>query len=329
MHCWLPETKGGNGHPTGSGIRHFDSKTRLALHLRCQKPAEIDAKQAWTPTLPSVGYFHPTLSAHIQICDSAADQWTLSAGNQAHAILEKLVDRGIMTLILAADAARCRRFKKVATASYRGTIEISSLGPARLLSNLRQRDLIRKKPLNVHGVLMKMYGLGVLLVGHSGVGKSELALELLSRGHQLVSDDAVELRHVGRGCLLGSSPELLAGFIEARGLGILDAGALFGRQAVASPVRIDLVFELYERPPTVHPTPTDVRLHGLRSARQLLGEFIPVISLSRRLGHNLAVLVEAGCRDHWLRLAGYHADACFIKKQQCRIDSGVDRRPSN
>lgn len=327
MHCWSHETAGGSDRIAGPGINHFDPKTRLALCLRCEKAAEINSEKIRIKGLPAAGYFHPDLPAHTQICDSAAEQWMLSAGNQAHEILQGLTDRGIASLILAADASRCPRFHKAAITSYRGTVELSNLEPVRLLSAFRRLEVTSKSPLNVHGVLMRMYDLGVLLMGDSGVGKSELALELLSRGHQLVSDDAVELRHIGHRCLLGSSPELLAGFVEARGLGILDAGALFGRQAIAPPARIDLVFELYERPVTLKNVPPDVRLHGLRSVREFLGEPIPVISLSRRLGHNLAVLVEAGCRDHWLRLAGYHADACFIKKQQYRIDSGIDQHP--
>lgn len=327
MHYWLPEESSGSGEPTAASACPLDSKTRLSLQLRCQKPGEPVARQTGVVTLPLAGYFHPRLPTHIQICDSAAEQWAVCIGQQqAHEVLETFRERGVTTLILAADATRCLQFHRMAEASYRGTIEISSLGPTQLITSLRRLQLARQDTLNVHGVLMKMHGLGVLLAGQSGVGKSELALELLSRGHQLVSDDAVELRRVGRGCLLGSSPELLAGFIEARGLGILDARALFGKDAIAPPTRVDLIIELYERPTPLRAAQADARLHGLRTTRNFLGESIPVISLSRRLGHNLAVLAEAGCRDHWLRVAGYHADMCFIKKQQSRIDFGVDRR---
>lgn len=166
-------------------------------------------------------------------------------------------------------------------------------------------------PLTLHGVLMHIHGLGVLITGASGVGKSELALELLARGHKLVADDAAELRRTGRR-LSGHCPALLAGFLEARSLGILNIRKLYGARAVRRRCAIDLVIEL--DPP--RPTESGLeRLTGRRGTRTLLGVEVPEISIPIRLGHNLAVLVEAACRDLKLRRRGYHADEDLAQRQ--------------
>jgi len=163
-----------------------------------------------------------------------------------------------------------------------------------------------------HGVFVRVEGLGVFLRGASGAGKSELALELLSRGHQLIADDIVEWRRGADERVQGTCPPLLTGFIEVRGLGILNARALYGENAVIAAAALDLVIDLGQG---AH-TGTEERLRGIRSVHAVLGVEVPEISLPRRVGHNLAVLVEAACRDHRLRLAGYRADEDLAQRQQ-------------
>ena len=170
-----------------------------------------------------------------------------------------------------------------------------------------------------HGVLVEVEGLGLLLRGNSGAGKSELAIELLSRGHKLIADDAVEW-HVGdNNRLIGRCPALLSGFIEVRGLGILDARALYGDSAVIEQTALDLVIDLDRRD---EPS-AEERLGGRRGRFVLLGQTVPEISLPQRLGHNLAVLVEAACRDHKLRLAGYCADQVLVERQLRCLESNL------
>ena len=165
--------------------------------------------------------------------------------------------------------------------------------------------------LTVHGVLLAIDGLGVLLMGASGSGKSELALELVTRGHRLVADDAVECHRQGDR-VQGRCPPLLAGFIQVRGLGILNLGRLYGDGAVATETGIDLVIAL-DATGDLQP---EQRLQGRRSMTRLLDIELPTVSLPWRVGHNLAVLVEAACRDHRQRLAGYDASTDLIDRQQ-------------
>jgi HPr kinase/phosphorylase len=159
-------------------------------------------------------------------------------------------------------------------------------------------------------------GLGLFLRGGSGSGKSELGLELLARGHKLVADDIVEWRRDAGGRVVGSCPPLLEGFLEVRGLGILNARALYGAAAVIPQAVLELVIDLGLRAEAT----AEERLHGRRSSHTVLGVTVPEISLPRRVGHNLAVLVEAACRDHRLRLSGYRADEDLVERQRRWLD---------
>ncbi|SEQ78711.1 HPr Serine kinase C-terminal domain-containing protein [Solimonas aquatica] len=171
----------------------------------------------------------------------------------------------------------------------------------------------------VHGVLLRVMGVGVLLTGASGVGKSELALELVTRGHQLVADDAVELRR-HRGRLIAFAPRLLRGFLEARSLGILNIRRLYGPHSIAARCELELLLRL-EAPQLLRDDGQE-RLGGRRGSVELQGFHLPEISIPIRLGHNLAVLVEAACRDLRLRQQGYRADDDLIQRQQQEILKG-------
>lgn len=170
-----------------------------------------------------------------------------------------------------------------------------------------------------------MHGCGTLLRGASGSGKSELALELVARGHRLIADDAVEWRRGADGSITGSCPPPLAGFIEIRGLGVLNLRALYGEAALAPGAPLELVIELGCGPGEG----AEERLHGRRGIFGLLGAEFAQISLPARLGHNSAVLVEAACRDHLLRKSGYRADQDLIARQRRLLESRSSDAPSD
>lgn len=176
---------------------------------------------------------------------------------------------------------------------------------------------------------MEMFGLGVLLSGPSGVGKSELALELLTRGHRLVADDAIDFSLDAEGRLIGHCPPLLRGFLEARSLGILNIGEMFGAGSLISSHRIDLIIRLeFRQEIPDHTQQALERLEGRRKTVRLLDVDLPEISIPIRLGHNLSVLVEAACRDHKLRQTGYRADEDFSARQSQAIHAS-DRKDKN
>lgn len=167
----------------------------------------------------------------------------------------------------------------------------------------------------LHGVLIEIFGLGVLLSGPSGVGKSELALEMLARGHRLIADDAAEFSLASDGRVVGRCPPLLYGFLEVRGLGVLHVGRMFGEPALRASKALDLILRL--SPPGEAVDPPD-RLRGRRHDRVVCGVSIPEIGLPVRPGQSLATLVEAACRDQTLKRDGYDAAEDFIARQaQC------------
>lgn len=176
----------------------------------------------------------------------------------------------------------------------------------------------------LHGVFMRVHEIGVLLTGASGVGKSELALELLARGHQLIADDTVDFSLRQRS-VIGRAPRLLRGFLEARSLGILNIAALYGARSVAPRGKLELVLHL-QTPRTDRDTGIE-RLSGRRGTTTILGATLPEITIPMRLGHNLAVLVETACRDLQLRQQGYRADEDFIERQSGEIRKQECREP--
>jgi HPr kinase/phosphorylase len=166
----------------------------------------------------------------------------------------------------------------------------------------------------VHGVFLEVYSLGVLVTGESGAGKSELALELISRGHRLVADDAPEFTLVEPEVLDGGCPAILQDVLEVRGLGILNIREMFGDTAVKRNKYLRLIIHLM--PLAMLPEDQIDRLYGSYSTRRILDVEIPVITLPVAPGRNLAVLLEAAVRNHALKLKGVDATQRFIERQK-------------
>jgi HPr kinase/phosphorylase len=155
----------------------------------------------------------------------------------------------------------------------------------------------------VHGVLLDILGLGVLVMGESGIGKSECALDLVVRGHRLVADDAVELRCRAQSFVLGSCPELTRHHMEIRGLGIINVQDMFGIASTRTSKRVELVVQL-ER---WEPGREYDRLGVDDSFHELLGIRIPMVRMPVAPGRNVAILVEVAARNQLLRNSGHHA----------------------
>ena len=161
-----------------------------------------------------------------------------------------------------------------------------------------------------HGVLMEIYGEGVLLVGESGIGKSETAVELLKRGHRLIADDAVEIRKSTRKTLLGSAPDLIRNYVELRGIGIINVAKLFGMGAVKLENEINLVVNI------VHWNPQEVydRLGLEDQYMDILGIQIPMNTIPVTPGRNLAVILEVAAMNNRQRKMGYNPAKEFTEQ---------------
>jgi HPr kinase/phosphorylase len=165
----------------------------------------------------------------------------------------------------------------------------------------------------VHGVFMDVLGMGVLLIGDPAIGKSELALDLITRGHRLIADDAPQFARVAPETLDGTCPALLRDFLEVRGLGVLNIRAMFGESAVAQSRHLSLVINL--RAMGGAELVTIDRLTGSLSGRTILGVTVPEVTVPVAPGRNLAILVEAAVRHQILRIRGYDAGMDFIERQ--------------
>lgn len=169
-----------------------------------------------------------------------------------------------------------------------------------------------------HGVLVEVYGEGLLLLGDSGIGKSETAIELVKRGHRLIADDAVEIKRVSAKTLVGEAPEIIRHYVELRGIGIVDVRRLFGMGAVNTSEKIDLIINLeqwvqgkmYDR-------------FGLESeTTEILGIKIPSITIPVRPGRNLAIILEIAAMNHRQKKMGYNTAEEFNKRLMSRM--GLD-----
>jgi HPr kinase/phosphorylase len=190
----------------------------------------------------------------------------------------------------------------------------STLGDQDFINHLRYfltQALAERK--TIHGVFIEVLGMGVLLIGAPAVGKSELALDLITRGHRLIADDAPRFARIAPEVIEGTCPETLRDFLEVRGLGILNIRAMFGECAVLHGKTLNLVIDLQ---PLAQPQLECIdRLTGSLSAMNVLGVAISKIIMPVAPGRNLAILVEAAVRHQILRIRGYDAGVDFIDRQ--------------
>ena len=193
------------------------------------------------------------------------------------------------------------------------TPEDTSEFQAGVISSLRNHLAPRT---TVHGVLVEIYGEGVLLTGDSGIGKSETALELIKRGHRLIADDAVEIKKVGRARLVGDAPEMIRYYMELRGIGVVNVRRIYGIGAVKPESGIDLVVHLE---PWEEGKAYD-RLGLTSESETILGVEIPRVTIPVRPGRNLAVILELAAMNNRQKKLGYNAAEALAAEHDALID---------
>lgn len=203
----------------------------------------------------------------------------------------------------------------ITAAAGSGTALMRTDHPAWKLVNYLQYHIARKlaRRITVHGVFMEVFTIGVQITGDPGSGKSELALDLLNRGHRLIADDAPQFTQISPDIIDGSCPETLQDCLEVRGLGVLNVRRMFGDAAIKLNKFLRLIIHLEIPGDTSRPEIND-RLHGDVSTQKVLELDIPRITLPVLAGRNMAIMTEAAVRDFMLKMKGYNAATAFIER---------------
>ena len=263
------------------------------------------------PGLHMAGYFEYFDDARIQIIGKSEDAFLKRfTDEKAESRLRDFFGRRPATVVVARGLDVSEKSVAIAkefNVPLLRTAESTSDFTASLISFLNVQLAPR---VTRHGVLVEVYGEGILLLGESGVGKSETAIELVKRGHRLIADDAVEIRRVSSRSLVGSSPDNIRHFIELRGIGIINASRIFGVGAVKLTEKIDLIINL--EPWDTGKVYDRIGLESQTS--EILGLNIPSMTIPVKPGRNLAVIIEVAAMNSRQKKLGYNAAEDLLKK---------------
>jgi len=265
---------------------------------------EIYCSNVNRPGLPLVGVFEYFDSERIQIIGKVETNYLENLDlDKKREVLDKLFASGIPAVVITrnmdADPVMYEMAEKYGVPLL-STVQNTS----RFLSEIIRRLSVWLAPrITRHGVLVEVYGEGMLILGESGVGKSETAIELLKRGHRLVADDAVEIKKVSEVSLVGSSPTIIKHYIELRGIGIVNVKNIFGMGAVKDTEKIDLVVKLE---PWKQGFEYD-RLGIENEYAEILGIKVPQLTIPVSQGRNLAVILEVAAMNNRQKRMGYNA----------------------
>ncbi len=288
---------------------------RLDLSWVCGQKAAESRQIAATSfqSRPSlVGFLNLIHPNRVQVVGEEEDQWLDSLDAKARwETIARIVDAQPAAIIVASGLEVADDLEQWACET--GTPMLTSTKPAWELVSFLEYRIARRlaRSVTLHGVFMEIFTIGVLLTGESGTGKSELALELLSRGHRLIADDAPEFTQMTPDTIEGTCPPVLRDCLEVRGLGILNVRRMFGDAAVKSAKFLRLIIHLHL--PDEQPAGGD-RLRGDSEQREVLDLAIPQINLPVMAGRNLGVMAEAAVRDFMLRMKGFDAAAEFVER---------------
>lgn len=254
--------------------------------------------------LPLTGFFDYFDSHRIQILGNVETAYlsTMSDDDVRNA-MELLFKNQIPAMIISRDIDPNPIILEVAN-KYNTPVLKTHLSTSRFVSSLIAFLNVQLAPRETrHGVLVEVYGEGILLLADSGVGKSEAAVELVKRGHRLIADDAVEIRKVSDITLVGTAPEIIKHFIEIRGIGIVDVKNIFGVGAVKDSEKIDLVINLENWQPKKQYD----RLGLKTEYTEILGLKVPSLTVPVKPGRNLAVIIEVAAMNNRQKRMGYNA----------------------
>ncbi|MBP9001031.1 MAG: HPr(Ser) kinase/phosphatase [Lachnospiraceae bacterium] len=256
------------------------------------------------PALQMAGYFEHFEATRLQIIGFVEYSYLESLTETRQEIIyERLLDNPIPGVIFCRELKPNDLFRKIAVKHGVPLLMTKKATSAFTAEIIRWLNVKLAPMISVHGVLVDVYGEGVLITGESGIGKSEAALELIKRGHRLVTDDVVEIRKVSDETLIGTAPDITKHFIELRGIGIVDVKTLFGVSSVKDSQSIDLVIRLEDWDKDKEYD----RLGLEEDYIEYLGNRIVCHNIPIRPGRNLAIICESAAVNHRQKKMGYNA----------------------
>ena len=272
---------------------------------------QLMVEEVSRPGLPLSGFFSHFERLRLQVIGHVeADYLQTLTHERKVQIFDKLFSYKIPAMIFARNiepVSECIEMAQKHDITILRCMESTSYVVSSLITYLKNALAPR---ISRHGVLVEVYGEGLLLMGESGIGKSEAAAELLKRGHRLIADDAVEIHKISNNTLMGSSPKLIRNYIEIRGIGVINVAKLFGMAAIKKETAIDLVInivpwsseQIYDR-------------LGLEDQyMDLMGVKVPAITIPVKPGRNLAVILEVAAMNNRQKKMGYNAAQEFTEQ---------------
>ena len=278
---------------------------------------QIMVEEVSRPGLPMSGFFDHFEALRIQVIGNVEYDYinTLTEERRLE-MYDKLFSYKIPALVFARNiepGEDCLSMAKKHDVTILTCVEATTYLVTSMITYLKNALAPR---ISRHGVLVEVYGEGLLLMGESGIGKSETAAELLKRGHRLIADDAVEIRKVADGALLGRSPELIRNYIEIRGIGVINVAKLFGMASIKDETAINLVVNIV---PWSNEQIFD-RLGLEEQYMDILGVKVPAITIPVKPGRNLAIILEIAAMNNRQKKMGYNAAVEFTEQINRHFD---------
>lgn len=268
------------------------------------KEVLIDTADLNRPGLQITGFFDYFDPSRIQVFGMVENTYLAGLSSEVrYNSLKRLFEKQISAVILTRNSNASAEMLKLAE-EFETPVLRTSQPTSSFTSSLNAYLNVELAPrITRHGVLVEVYGQGVLILGESGVGKSETAVELIKRGHRLVADDAVEIKKVSSKSLIGVSPDIIRHFIEIRGIGIVDVKNIFGMGAIKESEKIDMIIHLeaWEKGKQYD------RLGLVDEYTNILGLDIPSLTIPVKPGRNLAVIFEVAAMNNRQKRMGYNA----------------------
>ncbi len=278
---------------------------------------EISSPDINRPALQLAGYFEHFACERVQIIGYVEYTYLKSLGREEKLKnYERFMSSKIPCVIYASRTEPDEDMYEMAR-KYNKPLLFSNRMTSPLMAEVIRWLNVELAPcISIHGVLVDVYGEGILIMGESGIGKSEAALELIKRGHRLITDDVVEIHKVSDDTLVGTSPEITRHFIELRGIGIIDVKTLYGVESVKETQNIDLVIKLEEWDKDKEYD----RLGLNEEYTEFLGNKVVCHSIPIRPGRNLAIIVESAAVNHRQKKMGYNAAQELYRRVQESIN---------